>query len=244
MKEVYLFFLLLTGGLGAMCFLVTSSLYLSLGVAGLTVIILFFMVVPAIRKSQNVQQKRHESYLFINTFLITLSVCQSIEKSYEMAIEPAEKGFRETLNGIAHLDAMARVRYLSSYFEQPIYDMFLSILQIYLEQGGDVLKLSTTLMEELTRIEETAISLSKHAAGVLVQWIMLWTMSLAILGFARFGLNSFYDYLRNSPSYLLMVVLYFILVDVSIVIFTSQYTGVLPWKSRIRSPRIPREVEA
>ena len=244
MKEVYLFFLLLTGGLGALCFLVTSSLYLSLGIAGATLLILFFMVVPAIKKYQNLQQKRHESFLFINTFLITLSVSSSIEKSYEMAIEQAEKGFRETIDGIAHLDAMARVEYLSSYFEQPIYDMFLSILKIYTEQGGDVLKLSSTLMEELTRIEETAMSLSKHAAGVLVQWIMLWAMSLAILGFARFGLNSFYDYLRSSPTYLLMVMLYFVLVDVSIVIFTSKYTGVLPWKTRIHRPLVAKEAEA
>ena len=233
MSEVLVFFLLLSAGLGALCYFVTESLYLSLGVGIFTILVLFFLVMPSIKKYSSLKTKQHESYLFINSFLITLSVSQSIEKSYELATENVEKDFKDTVHAISHLTPMQRVEYLSNYFEMPIYDMFLSVLTIYLEQGGDVLKLSKTLMEELTRIEETSMSLSKHAVNVLIQWIVLWAMSFAIMGFARFGLNSFYSYIKDSPTFLLMTLAYFLLLDISIVVFTIKYTGVLPWKTRI-----------
>ena len=241
MSEVMIFFFLLSAGLGALGYFITESLYLSIGVALVTLLTLFFLVLPSIKKYSSLKTKQHESYLFINSFLITLSVSQSVEKSYELATENVEKDFKDTVQAIEHLTPMQRVEYLSNFFEMPIYDMFLSVLTIYLEQGGDVLKLSQSLMEELTRIEETAMSLSKHAINVLIQWIVLWAMSFAIMGFARFGLNSFYSYIKSSPTFLIMTCSYFLLLNVSIVIFTIKYTGVLPWKTRILKVKPPKE---
>lgn len=241
MSFVLVIFLLLSLGLGGLAYFVTSSLLIAVVIALGFLVVFLFLVFPSIKKFQNLQQKQHECYLFVNSFLITLSVCQSIEKSYESAIQNVTSGLKETTDAIAHLGPKQRIDYLSNYFEMPIYDMFLSVLNIYLEQGGDILKLSKTLMEELTRIEETQISLSKNALSVLLQWIVLWAMSFAILGFARFGLNSFYSYLVSSPTYILVSVLYFVLLAFSIVVFTAKYTGVLPWKAGIKKFKVEQE---
>lgn len=242
MQSVLIIFIVLSLGLGGLSYFATESIYISAGVGLVFLLVFILLVYPCIKQYQVIQRKQHECYLFTNSFLITLSVCSSIERSYEMATQNADKEFKATLSAIEHLEPKKRVDYLSNYFEMPIYDMFLSVLNIYLEQGGDVLKLSSTLMEELTRIEETQLSLSKQAVSVLIQWIVLWGMSFAILGFARFGLNSFYSYLKSSPSYLGMTCLYFALLAGSIVVFTVKYTGVLPWKLKKRKPK-PEIVE-
>ena len=226
MQQLILLFIVASLALGGVAYFVSVNLYLAIGVALLFILVFCLIVNPAINKFQKVQQKRHECYTFVNSFLITMSVCSSLQKSFELATQTAQKDFKATLDAIALYETKERVEYLSNYFETPIYDMFLSVLDIYMEQGGDILKLSKTLMEELTRIEESALSLSKHAISILIQWIVLWAMSLAILVFVRFGLDSFYTYLSSSPSYLAMIVLYFALLLVSIMIFTQKYTGI------------------
>ena len=226
MQQLIILFVVVSLGLGGVAYFVSMNLFLAIGV-GLLFLLLFVLVVnPAIGKYQKIQQKRHECYTFVNSFLITMSVCESLQKSFELATQSAQKDFKATLDAIALYETKERIEYLSNYFETPIYDMFLSVLDIYTERGGDILKLSKSLMEELTRMEETTISLSKHAASVLIQWIVLWAMSLAILVFVRFGLDSFYTYLSSSISYVAMIMVYFLLLLVSIVIFTQKYTGI------------------
>ena len=225
MSKLIIPFATLSMVLGGIAYFVSNNLYLSLGIGVLFLLIFVLFVAPSVAKFMKTKQKRHECYIFINAFLITLSVCQSLEKSFELATQSAEKEFKSTLDSIALLEAGEKIEYLSNYFEMPIYDMFLSVLRIYLEQGGDILKLSKTLMEELTRIEETSMSLSKNAIAVLLQWIVLWALSLAILAFVRFGLTSFYSTLSQSMTYLLMIIIYFSFLAISILIFTSKYTG-------------------
>ena len=225
MSNLVIPFTVLSIFLGGVAYFVSDNFMIAGAVALIFVLLFFVFVAPNIAKFKIRQQKRHECYLFVNSFLITLSVCQSLEKSYELATQNAQKNFKATLDSIALMEAKERIEYLSTYFEMPIYDMFLSVLNIYLDQGGDILALSKTLMEELTRIEETAMSISKNAAGVLIQWIVLWAMSIAILAFVRFGLDTFYDMLKTSTSYLIMTISYFVLLAVSIAIFTTQYTG-------------------
>ena len=243
MKEGGILFFILSIALGGIAYFCTQSFLIAIPVGLLFLLLFFFIVLPSVASYTKRQRIRHECYVFVNAFLITLSVCQSLDKSYELSTQSAEKEFKQTIDAIGHLEAKERVDYLSSYFKMPIYDMFLSLLNLYIEQGGDILKLSKTLMEELTRIEETENSLQKHGINALIQWIILWAMSLAILAFVRFGLDSFYTYLKNSTSYLIMILVYFLFLAISILVFTYKYTGFATFlrKPKKKERRMKRE---
>ena len=89
--------------------------------------------------------------------------------------------------------------------------MFLSLLSLHLDRGGDILDLSSDLLHESSRIEESAQSYWKKAKGKILGFYFLWAMAFVILVFLRFGLTSFFTRIKGSWAYLGCVGLFHLL---------------------------------
>lgn len=220
-----LFCLILSLALGGSCYFASENLYASAGVFLLFFLLSAFVVAPMLSRFQQQNRKRHECYQLVNAFIVSLSVSKSLERSYQLAIGDLGAEAKKLNGSVSELSAMEKIEYFSSYFNSGIYDMFVAIVGIYCEQGGDVLSLSSGLLAELTRIEETELSLIARNQKNLVEFCALWAMSLAIVLFIRFGLSSFYGYLKGSVAYLLSLVAFFLLMGVSFVCYFSSFTG-------------------
>ena len=226
-----LFFAVLLGGLAYVC---SDKWFIAAGVGISTFLACSFLYLPMLAKSSNRSRLRHECYLFLHRYLITLSVTTSLEKAYEAGCEGFGEEFK-TLNGAMEaMNARERTEYLAGYFQSDTYKMFLSLLQLYLDRGGDVLKLSTELMNEASHEEETAQSYEKEARRKLVSYLFLWLVSIGILTFLRFGLSSFYVTLSSSWIYMGSVALYFAFFLFSLFLFLLHYTGEKPFRRRLR----------
>ena len=97
----------------------------------------------------------HECYRFLNTFIISLSVSQSGERALEEVSLDLKGEEKEIFEAIAQLSLEERIAYFARYFENSSYTMFLSIFQLYENQGGDVLEVAEPLLKEVTLQEET-----------------------------------------------------------------------------------------
>ena len=185
----------------------------------------FFLYLPMIRSYALRERKRHECYQFVNSFLITLSVCQSVDHAYEVASGGIEGEFAKLQTRITGMDDMEKVRYLRSYFQMEIYAMFVSVLELYLERGGDVLALSSELLNELARIEENGRNLMSRSAKNAIQFGLMWLIALAVIVFVRFGLNTFFARLKGSWTFLGGVAAFYGFFLVSLGIYLHVYTS-------------------
>jgi len=226
----YLYSVLIPLVYGALAYLVTSSLYLSIGVFVVFAIFLCLIASPLFIEEDVKNRKRHEAYRFVNNFVISLSVTNSPEKAFDAAIAGnSENGeLNGILSRIPSLSVGEKIEYLSSYFLVSYYPMFVSVYRLFEEQGGDFMAIASPLLKEVTRNEEFANSLHKESQGKLFEYISLWFTSGLIVGFLRYGLRSFYSILSASRSYIIVAMLYFVVALISFIVFAILYTGEKP----------------
>jgi hypothetical protein len=223
--KYYLLALLLSLLYGILGFYVSDSLYIGLGIGAIFALTLLILVVPLYLRHEEKERKRHECYRFLNTFIISLSVSQSGERALEEVSLDLKGEEKEIFEAIAQLSLEERIAYFARYFENSSYTMFLSIFQLYENQGGDVLEVAEPLLKEVTLQEETGDAMEKIRYRNLLQFASLWGMSYLVLGFTRYGLSNFYSLLSVSIPYLATEMVYFLIALVAFVLFALAFTG-------------------
>ena len=149
----------------------------------------------------------------------------SLEKAFEVGSNSLGKEFHQLDATLEAMEPRQKVEYLETYFQSDLYRMFLQILKLYLDRGGDVLKLSSELTAEASRIEETEQSYQKTAMRKLSGFLLLWVMALVIVVFIRFGLNSFFQSMQQSWTYLGSLALFYVFCLGSIAYYVKAHTG-------------------
>ncbi len=210
---------------GGVCYLASSELFMGGAVALVYFLLLLIFAYPKVVTMQRKRRIRKECYRFMNSFVTTCSVTSSLSRAYEVSCEGTEGEEKEVMEACSCNDIEGRLHELSSYFESQLYEVFLSIISIYEERGGDVLSLSSSLLEEATRVEEEADNRAKVSQGKLLQYILLWAMSLGIVGFLRFALSSFYDTLLASSTFTICLAIYFGFLLFGLLFYCQVYTG-------------------
>ena len=102
--------------------------------------------------------------------------------------------------------------------------MFTNVLDIYSERGGNVLKISESLMNESIKIEETITSIEKNSKKKLAEFAILWALAIVVILFMRFSLSEFYFKMLNSIIFMVLLCVFFLLILVSAHIFLVKYT--------------------
>ncbi len=210
---------------GRVCYLASTQLLMAGAVAFVYFLMLLIFAFPKVSTMQRKRRIRKECYRFMNSFITTCSVTSSLSRAYEVSCEGSEGEEKEVMEACSCNDVEGRLHELSSYFESQLYEVFLSIISIYEERGGDVLTLSSSLLEEATRIEEEADNRMKLSQGKLFQYMSLWAMSLGIVGFLRFALSSFYDTLLASSTFTICLAIYFGFLLFGLLFYCQVYTG-------------------
>ena len=174
--------------------------------------------------------------------ILSLSATNSIDRAFENGLASCGDAAHKLAASISDLTAAEKVEYFESYFDKSIYPMFVSVFHIYQEQGGDILKVASEVMEESSRIELADIAYHKAGVRTYVQFGMMWGLSLLVMIFMRIGLTSFYQYLETSVSYLISSIVYFALFLFSFVLFTLRFgEGKLSSLSIKRRKKEPHE---
>ena len=221
----YLYSFVFAAALAGLCYFLSENLPMSLSLFALALFAVAFLVVPMLQRKQVKERKRKECFRFVSSFIVSLSLTGSLDKSFEGAASDAQGEFKEVLSGIEDFDVKGRIQYLDSYFESESYSMFLSLYGLYEEQGGDLLDLSRELMDELTRIEESADAMEKNGYMNLREFIMTWILSLGVVGFLRFGLANFYESLVKNALYLGALAVFFAFFLFAICFYFHTYAG-------------------
>ena len=170
-------------------------------------------------------QSAHECQRFINTILLSMSVRNSLNEAFENATVFADGRLKEEIAHIEGLSTRAKIDYLNKYFHFDIYYMFLNILTLFEEQGGSILSMSESLIKEVHRLEETLITFSSMVRHKIVEFIVLWLITLSIIVFMHFGLATFYKQMLNGYIVIIMTSILYLLLLISLHLAIAKFTN-------------------
>ena len=225
MKLVTITFIIISLVVGTVCYLTTLNIYVSLAIFLIYVAAYFLLCRKKILKYYSLKNKVHSCYFFVNSFIITMSVKESYEEAFNSGIRIEDQKLHAYVNELGELSAFERVKYLQTYFNLAIYKMFLNLLEIYNDQGGNILSMTDNLIKEITRTEKTLTETVSISYRHLIEFILLWLLSFGVLLFMRFGVAEFYQMMLKNVIFVPLLLVFFLVCLVSIILFLNSFTN-------------------
>ena len=213
-------------------FIASQNIFSAISI--LTISNLFFVLIARrqINKSQQKIHRFHDCYQFINTFIISLTVKGSISSALESAYNVSDSGTKEIIDSIKELNDEEKLSYLCKYFKFDIYHLFVDLIKLWSEEGGDILKMSHYLVEQARLKEEYLITCQSINKSKTVEFVTLWAIALLILTALRFALSQFFDRIAKTLFYQIAVVVIMLFALFSIYVLLMRTTNLLleGWK--------------
>lgn len=221
--------------IGGLYYVILSDLIVTAIAGGASFIFLFGFVCPFLDKKKKRREVERDDYRFINAFAVSLSATSSLEHAYESGISSSSETLKDLSKTIEERKIEDRLSYLGTYFNSDTYSMFLSLFNLYQDQGGDFLKISSPLLGESSRTEESRIERDKVGKRYNREFLSLWGMAIAMVFFLRFALTGFYDQLIVSENYRLVSFCLLPVIFVSFFLFYKSVTGERFLKRRVKN---------
>ena len=223
MKKYDLFAICLTLIVFTVCYLTSNNIFLSLGLFVIYLAFYFLLARKKINKYILTLEKASDCFGFISSFLITLSSKDSLDEAYISGTRNKSNKFNELNNNMNQMTSFEKIEYLKKYFSFSVYSMFVKVISLHMEQGGNVLKLSESLLNEIRRIEDSinqTISINRKKT---FEYFLLWFMSFLVLIFLRLSLSSFYQIMLSSNIFFILLIAYYLLFLFAIYSFINKF---------------------
>ena len=191
--------------IGFVSFYATSNVFIGGGVLIVGVMFYFLVAYKMLHKYIIKMNRIHECYLFINNFLITLSIKESLNAAFESTTNSISEEFCEYVLSVGDLNPQEKLLYLSKYFTFHIYRIFTDIVLLWQEEGGKILDMSSHITNEMREIEEYVTYCKSISKRKSLEIGTLWLFSLAIVVVLRLSLSDIFAGLLKNPIYLISV---------------------------------------
>lgn len=194
--------------------------------------IYFLVIARPIYKKYDLKVNRfHQCYHFINSFIVSLSIKNSLSGAYESSMSAMPDDFISRVENLDTFDQKEKLENLNKYFRFHAFSLFLDLVNIYEEQGGDILSMSHYLLEETRLTEEYISENNSIARKKITEFAILWFLTLLIVVILRFALSSFYGALTKQIYYVLGIggVFIFALVSIHITLLKMTKLEIKGW---------------
>jgi hypothetical protein len=208
------------------CYFATENIFVSVAVFGLTLLFFGLIIQRRFNKYFKMIKRFHNCYYFINNFIVSLSVKESISGAFLSASESLGQDFKEEQEGIQDLTENEKILYLKRFFPFHLYSLFTDIIVLWCEQGGDILAMSNYLCNECRETEEYIIFCQSENRKIVVEFSLLWAFSLLILSILRLVLADFYHSITQQAFYPYAVLGIFIILLLSVELLTKRMTKI------------------
>ncbi len=156
-------------------------------------------------------RKTRECIQFINNFIITLSVNNSIVTTFNVLSTSFSKELKEQVNSINHLNDEEKIIYLKNYFNSSLYSVFVDLLKQFIEDGGNIINNTHLLIFDTRLIEENLNDFLVISNKKLFQFGLMWGLCFIILLITKVALGNYYLKIQLMNYYPYSLFLFFIL---------------------------------
>lgn len=211
---------------GGVSYISTQNLILSICVFLLSSMFLILYVRRELNKFNTKTHRYHQCYQFINSYLISLSIKGSMSAALESGYEISDEGTKEIIDSIKELSEEEKLQYLDKYFKFDLYHLFVDTVLLWNEEGGDILEMSQYLVNKARLKEEYLINCKSIHRSKLVEFAVLWAITLAILCVLRFALSQFFSRISQTIIYQAAVGSLFAFIIFSIYMLLKHITNI------------------
>lgn len=224
MSTYYFISTFITLLLAAVTYISTNNILFAAISLILSLVYFLFFASILVKKYMKTISRFHECYSFMNTFIVSLSIKESIKYSFESTFETMPEQFKKDLAGVVELNEEEKISYLSKYFKFHIYGLFVRLVNLWSEQGGDIIDMSSYLINQARLLEEYISESSRLARKNIFEFATLWMFSLSIIVILRFALANFFDKIIKQPMFPISVLAVVILLLITTHIAINRLT--------------------
>lgn len=220
--------LVLTG----ISFITTQNIFLAIFIFLISNAFFVLIVNRKIKKNQLKIHRYHQCFHFINSFIISLNVKGSMSAAIQSGYETTDEDTKALIDSIKELNEEEKIMYLSKYFKFDLYRLFVDTINLWNEEGGDILEMSQYLINQVRLKEQYLITCETIHRQKTIEFVVLWTISLAILAALRFALSQFFERIRQTIFYqvAVTVIILFVLVSIYILVMRISKLDLEGWK--------------
>lgn len=218
MKSLYYVFIFISLSLGLISFVAGNNYILSIIISGISLIFFIFLIIPKLNKYQEKINKYRSLHTFINSFIMSISITESIDIAYLNA--------KNSVLTYTDIPSDLNQYELNELYPFNTYKLFIDVLRMWEEEGGDILKQSEYLLKYSSRLLDFINNSKRYSQKTLVDFIALWVVSLSILIFIRFALKDFYGRMVENIIYLVGIGVVILILLFSVFFFTQRATSI------------------
>lgn len=187
-------------------FIATQNIFSTLFIFLISLVFFVLIVKKQMAKNQLKIHRYHQCYQFINTFIVSLNIKGSMSAAIESSYEVSDEATKEVLDSIKEMNEEEKIGYPCKYFKFDLYRLFVDVVSLWNEEGGDILKMSQYLVNQARLKEQYLITCETIHRQKTIEFVTLWSISLAILAILRFTLSQFFYRISGSLFYQISVV--------------------------------------
>ena len=206
------------------CFIASENIFSSLFIFLISNAFFVFLVNRQMNKTRLKIHRYHECFQFINSFIVSLNIKGSMSAALESSYQTADQETTEIIDSIKEMNEEEKVSYLQKYFKFDLYRLFVDMVSLWNEQGGDILSMSRYLVDQVRLKEEYLLNCQSIHKSKTIEFVVLWSISLSILAALRFALSQFFSYVRQTIVYQVMVVVVMLFALASIYLLVHRVT--------------------
>lgn len=184
---------------------------LSGGVLILQFILWFSGLLIWYRQSQR-DQVDSQMYYWMQTLITTLSIKKTITETFVNVVQQYQLKNERWIDSFMSNDSLHALKNLTQRFSHPLYELFVTTLSFYEQQGGDVLVLFDSILQQTRLVESRRIEVQSLTKRYFFQWIFLWVLNLFILLMSKVVLIDLFDVMKTNMIFITsitFVLLYF-----------------------------------
>ena len=210
---------------GVICYMAIENIFIAISIFVVYVLVSVLVVEPKLKKYEFTKTRYHECYHFINNFIISLSIKKTISGALETTVGSMNTEFVDLYNGLGNMSENEKLNYLTTYFEFYDYSLFLQVIFIWQESGGDIIAMSKYLIGNIRHNEEYISQSDTIAKRKYVEIGILWTISLAIIVILRFALSDFYTKVKGQLLFMISISMVFAFALLTIYLLVQKGTS-------------------
>lgn len=209
--------------LGGIAYLMTMDIILTSLWTICSMTFFGYYIPNRLKKFQIKTERARETFHFINAFVIALSVKKTPSAALEIIKGQLSVPLRQAVEEVETTDTFLILEHLKTYFETPSYDMFLTVIDLYVSQGGSIISMAALLLAML-RIKQTDIDeKALIAKRKLTNFVILWALTLVVLLFSRFGISFLFEAMIDAPLFKVGISSYFMFMLYSVYVWMRRY---------------------
>lgn len=224
MNNKYIIFITIALLAGTVSYIALDNLFITLGIFAMYLIAGIALFVPLLNRHEKKTKRFHECYHFINNFVISLSIKKSIKGALETTVNSMPSEFIEMYESLDDISDREKLNYLSTYFNFNVYRIFLQIVDLWEEDGGDILRMSKYLIGEIRNNEEYISKADSMSSHKYVEIGVLWLFCMMIVVILRFSLSDFYSNIKKQLIYIISIAALFLFVLLTIYLLIHKAT--------------------